>query len=128
VESAFNKISAIKFANSPYNSYRNDIEPQLYFSQTPILKAGFHQNGVFTKIASHLSHQSDPIIAAHQILNEDLPYIISILKQMRETCQQYGRGGKPLAFFWSGAGSIQAFEIKHPRGQFDLPEQLLDSL
>jgi hypothetical protein len=51
-----------------------------------------------------------------------------MLEQMRDTCRQYGQSGRPLAFFWSGAGPLQLYEIEHPMQTRMLPGHILESL
>ncbi|KAG8734068.1 hypothetical protein FRC11_012671 [Ceratobasidium sp. 423] len=110
--------------------YRTHIRPQLYFSQTPILKVGIHKNGKFSEVEKHTIDQNydGRAVESNQDLVGNLSLLVPVLKQMKHACQQHGRSGKPLAFFWSGAGPLQLYEIKHPKRSHNLPKDILESL
>ncbi|EUC62026.1 geranylgeranyl pyrophosphate synthetase, putative [Rhizoctonia solani AG-3 Rhs1AP] len=106
------------------------IFPQLYFSQTSMLKVGVHQNGIFSKVEDHPidENYNGRAVESRQNLLDDLRFLVPLLKQMKQACQQQKRLGKPLAFFWSGAGPLQLYEIKHVKQAHILPEDVLESL
>ncbi|KAF8610327.1 hypothetical protein BDV93DRAFT_13223 [Ceratobasidium sp. AG-I] len=112
----------------------NDALPQLYLSQTPRLTAGYHNRGTLTRIESHSVGQSAPLVAARQKLSSDLPYLVEILKRMREICQQHIPASQQsshaahIAFFWSGTGGIQAYRINKPTKRHYLDKQLVGCL
>ena len=110
--------------------HRAQIFPQLYFSQTPILKVGPHDNGKISRVDDHTMGQNcnGQVVGSRQNLIDNLRVLVPLLKQMKRACQQYGRLGKPLAFFWSGAGPLELYEIKHVKGSHKLPEDVLESL
>ncbi|KAF8610325.1 hypothetical protein BDV93DRAFT_517470 [Ceratobasidium sp. AG-I] len=105
-----------------------DVQPQLHLSQTPTLAAGYHTQGSFTKIESHSVDESVPLIAAHQRISDDLPYMVEVLKRMREICRQHNLVGQHVAFVWSGAGEIQVYRINRPTRIHDLDSELAKSL
>ncbi|KAH7340657.1 hypothetical protein B0J17DRAFT_766607 [Rhizoctonia solani] len=108
----------------------NQLYPQLYFSQTPIVKVGTHRNGGLSKVETYTIDQNygGRGVEPNQELVGNLRFLVPLLKQMRHACQQHGSSGKPLAFFWSGAGPLQLHEIKHLKRSHILPKGVLESL
>ncbi|KAJ1309997.1 hypothetical protein OPQ81_006753 [Rhizoctonia solani] len=103
--------------------------PQLYFSQTPILKVGIHRNGNFSRVENYMMDQihEGPAAESSREMIDNLRFLVPILKQMQHACQQHGRSGNPLAFFWSGDGPLKLYEIKHPKRSYSLPKDILAS-
>ncbi|CAE6518556.1 unnamed protein product [Rhizoctonia solani] len=124
------RIIELKTGTSNSKLKWNKIRPQMYFSQTPILKVGIHQKGKFSKVEVHEIDESynGRAVESIQDLTDNLRFLVSALEQMRHACQQHGRSGKPLAFFWSGAGPLQLYEVGHPKRSHNLPKDILESL
>ncbi|CAE6423491.1 unnamed protein product [Rhizoctonia solani] len=123
------RIMELKTSGSNGRLVWNKIRPQLYFSQTPILKVGSHQKGTFSKIEDYSIDQNynGPAVE-DQTFVDNLRFLVPVLEQMRNACQQHGKSGEPLAFFWSGAGPLQLYEIEHPIQARMLPRDVLESL
>ncbi|KAG8745967.1 hypothetical protein FRC10_006530 [Ceratobasidium sp. 414] len=100
----------------------SDIYPQLFLSQTPILKVAKHVDGMVSTIQTY-TEATEAVQKAHSDLNQDLRALVTLLAQMRAVVTKHKGMKKPISFHWSGSGDLRVRTVER-RGNLFSAEEL----
>ncbi|KAG9128481.1 hypothetical protein FRC07_009704 [Ceratobasidium sp. 392] len=97
----------LKTLSSKFGVTWSDVYPQLFLSQTPMVKVVKHWNGVVNAIQTY-TDASESMQKAHSDLSQDFRTLVVLLTQMRAVAVRYRGTNKPLSFYWTGSGDMRA--------------------